>query len=126
MRSLLFCIIFLLLSISTYAQHILVIGKGLPWKEKAQQEIKQYFSGSGRDLSWLNGDDTNWESTELSKYDLIWLHRPDTLPYADFEDDPAYYKVLLDYVNKGGNILLTQHALGFVNKSRLEPVINFD
>jgi len=126
MRSIFLFLIALCFVLSLYSQearpHILVIGKGEPWSEKEHKEILMYYAKAGPEYSWLDGENAPWEDIDLAKYNIIWLHRSDSLHYAGFEDDPAYYRALLDYVKGGGNILLTQHALEFLNKSGLEPV----
>jgi glycogen debranching enzyme len=126
MRSIFLSFITLCFVLSLYSQetvsNVLIIGKGEPWSEQEHQEILRYYAIAGFEFSWLDGEKASWKDIDLAKYDIIWLHRADSLHYADFEDDPAYYKALLDYAEGGGNILLTQHALEFLNKSGLEPV----
>ncbi|MCK4569970.1 MAG: hypothetical protein KAT76_06745, partial [Bacteroidales bacterium] len=126
MRSIFLSLITLCFVLSLYSQetvsHILVIGKGEAWSEQEHREILRYYAKTGLEFSWMDGENAVWKDTELNKYDIIWIHRTDTLPYVNFEEDPSCYRVLLDYVEEGGNILLTQHALEFLNKSGLEPV----
>jgi hypothetical protein len=107
----------------TAGTHILLLGKGQAWTDPRLEEIQRYYAEkSAYDLNWLDGESVNREAYALDAYDIIWIHRGDTTAYAAFEEDPAYYNALLDYVRNGGNILLTQHALSFLNKSGLEPV----
>ncbi len=122
MRSLISCLLFIVFTLSISAQTILIIGQGEAWSDPEHMEILRYFSKDGPELSWLDGNTANWNDIDMGMYDIIWLHRPDSLPYADFEDDPLYYQALLEYAEDGGNILLTQHALEFLNKSGLEAV----
>jgi glycogen debranching enzyme len=123
--SLFLCFLFALswLFSQTAATHILLLGKGQAWTDPGLEEIQRYYSEkSAYDLNWLDGESVYWQTYALDAYDIIWIHRGDTTAYAAFEEDPAYYNAMLDYVRNGGNILLTQHALSFLNNSGLEPV----
>lgn len=123
--SLFLCFLFALswLFSQTAGTHILLLGKGQAWTDPRLEEIQRYYAEkSAYDINWLDGESVNRETYALDAYDIIWIHRCDTTAYAAFEEDPAYYNALLDYVRNGGNILLTQHALSFLNKSGLEPV----
>ncbi|NQT78495.1 MAG: hypothetical protein HQ565_12325, partial [Bacteroidetes bacterium] len=103
--------------------HILLPGKGQAWTDPGLEEIQKYYADKPAcKLHCLDGDTANWEAYNLDAYDIIWIHRDDSTAYAAYEEDPAYYNALLDYVRNGGNILLTQHALEFLNKSGLESV----
>ena len=105
-----------------FSQNILIISSGEAWSDPEHQEIYKYFSTGKRVFSWLDGDNAHWNKNDLSSYDIIWLHRADSIKSARFEDDNSFHKALLSYTEKGGKILLTQHALDFLNKSGLEPV----
>jgi len=108
----------------TYAQDpkikILIIGKGQAWEEQDHREILNYFKDDHRSFSFVDGETADWKTFGLDEYDIVWLHRADSSYSAYFDDNKDYYKALLSYVNEGGKILLTQHALSFINKSGLE------
>ncbi|MEN8225187.1 MAG: GH116 family glycosyl hydrolase [Bacteroidota bacterium] len=97
--------------------NILLIAKG-----EVYQEIIRYYQDRDISFTHLDMEIAAWKDYELEKYDSIWIHRNDTLPEATHKEDEGYYKALLAYAEDGGSILLTQHALDFLNKSGLEEV----
>jgi len=64
-------------------------------------------------------DKIKWKKIDLSDYDIIWIHKNDTLPSNHGSE---FYNAMLRYTDAGGSILLTQHAMHFLNESGLEPV----
>ena len=115
------CIVFL--SFSAISQddimRILIPGTGGPWSDQEQLEILKYYQDSTISFSWMDVEKTKWRKTDLSGYDIIWLHQgnPDSHGYS-----PTFCEALLAYTSEGGSILLTQHALAFLNESGLETV----
>ena len=51
----------------------------------------------------------------LEEYAVVWLHRPDTSPFAKDERCEKLLKVLQSYTEKGGTLLLTQQAVHYLN-----------
>lgn len=121
--SFLFCIIMFpfLLRAGDKKLNILIPGEGETWSSTHKKEIPVYFGSENYLFSWIDTEKTNWRNADLRAYDIIWLHEPDSTK-GSMEYSHAFYKALVEYLNEGGNILLTQHALGFLNTSGLEPV----
>ena len=122
MRKVLFLLIAVISSNFLLSQNILIVGSGGAWSDPEHKEILRYFSKDGTEFSWVDGDEANWKKADLSSYDIIWLHRTDSLNSGRYEDDNSFYQALLSFAEDGGKILLTQHALDFINNSGLEPV----
>jgi glycogen debranching enzyme len=120
MRTLTYTLLIFLISLSVQAQQILIIGKGEPWSGCEKRDIMRYFSEKGPEFSWIDAGLVNWREKDLSDYDIIWLHRADSAAAESFENEPDFLKSMLSYAEEGGSILLTQHALDFLNKSGLE------
>jgi hypothetical protein len=126
MRVFLFLFTFSILTKMLFCQpedlRVLIIGEGEAWSDPEEMRIRQNYGNTGLTFSWIQGGEAAWKELDPDKYDIIWVHRPDSLSYAGFEDDHAYYDAMLHYADRGGSILLTQHALTFLNRSGLEPV----
>lgn len=56
---------------------------------------------------------------ELSDYDVVWYHRPDTLPFTEREKRMG--AVLTNYVSAGGKLLLSMEAVRLLNEWNIEP-----
>ncbi|MEE4255483.1 MAG: GH116 family glycosyl hydrolase [Bacteroidales bacterium] len=121
MRFSIFILLLFFLALTTPAQHILVIGEGEPWSAPEEMEILRYYGKTVDEFSWMSRKNTNWGNTDLEKFDIIWIHRADSIR-GTRSFDPSFHAPLLNYVENGGSILLTQHALDFLNESGLEPI----
>ena len=55
----------------------------------------------------------------LSDYDIVWYHRPDSLPITNREQQMG--DVLKEYVAKGGKLILSMEAVRLLNVWQLEP-----
>jgi glycogen debranching enzyme len=62
--------------------------------------------------------DEDHGTERYGRYDIIWIHGSDTAASPPQYDAAA----LLEYARGGGSILLTQHALTFLNLSGIEEV----
>lgn len=60
-------------------------------------------------------------SKKLSRFAVIWIHRPDTTPPASPETSVKLVQVLKAYVEQGGRLLLTQQAVHYLNVLGYEP-----
>ena len=58
--------------------------------------------------------------SEISKYPVIWYHRPDSSGLSSAETDPKFIESLKNYVQAGGNLLLSLDAL------RLLPLLGLE
>lgn len=56
---------------------------------------------------------------ELSDYDVVWYHRPDTLPFTAQEKRMG--AELTRYVSGGGKLLLSMEAVRLLNEWKIEP-----
>lgn len=56
---------------------------------------------------------------ELSDYDVVWYHRPDTLPFTGEEKQMG--AELTRYVSDGGKLMLSMEAVRLLNEWNIEP-----
>lgn len=66
------------------------------------------------------------QSKTLNKYKTLWIHWPDTVSLTQAEPDQKKYAVLRDYLENGGNILLSQQAFHLINILGLETELAKD
>lgn len=59
------------------------------------------------------------ELAELSDYDVVWYHRPDTLPVTEQEKQMG--ATMNRYVSGGGKLLLSMEAVRLLNVWGIEP-----
>jgi len=121
MRFSILILLFFFFDLTIHAQHILVIGEDRAWTEPEEMEILRYYRKSVDEFSWMSRNKTNWENADLQKFDIIWIHRADSIRGRG-SGDASFHERLLNYVKEGGSILLSQHALDFLNESGLEPL----
>lgn len=126
MKRLLFLyIVILLCTLSLSAEdkkiHILLIEELHESKKAEKSVIQDYFARPGLEITILDPERHDWKHLDTGTYDIVWLHDADsskgTLPVKR----QSLIKSILDYLEAGGNLLLTQHALAFLNESGLEP-----
>jgi beta-fructofuranosidase len=78
--------------------------------------------------SWLDGSASDTErvdlgdvaGTDLSGYDVLWWHRDHDVTGESPAGDDAVASALVDYVEGGGGLLLTQHAFGAAHRLGFE------
>lgn len=56
---------------------------------------------------------------KLSGYDIVWYHRPDSLPITELEKQMG--TVLTKYVSDGGKLILSMEAVRLLNEWQIEP-----
>lgn len=59
------------------------------------------------------------ELSGLAGYDIVWYHRPDSLPVTDREQQMG--DALKEYVSNGGKLILSMEAVRLLNAWQLEP-----
>lgn len=58
--------------------------------------------------------------TNLEKFDIIWIHKTDTIEYNDDVFEGKNLNSIRNYINNGGSLFLTLDALYFLPKLGLE------
>ena len=58
----------------------------------------------------------------LDSYKLAWFHRQDTSRFSTSETDLKVIREIQDFLNKGGNLILTLNAFHYINNLGIEPV----
>lgn len=58
----------------------------------------------------------------LKHFDLIWFHRFDSTAFSDKESDPKILRIIKEYLENGGNLLLTLDALKYIIPLDLETI----
>ena len=56
---------------------------------------------------------------ELGRFDVVWYHRPDSLPIT--EQEKKMGSVLTKYVSDGGKLMLSMEAVRLLNEWGIEP-----
>jgi glycogen debranching enzyme len=101
----------------TGRNNILLIDENGSNDAEIRQIIIHHSVKNGPVFERMNPDD-KYDQEGYGLYDIIWIHGSDTAASPPQYDAAA----LLEYVRGGGSILLTQHALSFLNLSGIEEV----
>ncbi len=56
----------------------------------------------------------------LDRLDILWIHRIDSSAFSEEEKNPVLLKLITNYVQKGGKLLLTMEAVKFLNTLKIE------
>ncbi len=60
--------------------------------------------------------------TKLEGFNIIWWHYEKDLKLPELVKDESFKSILLDFINRGGNLLLTLSAIKLLNELQIEPI----
>ncbi|MCS7228930.1 MAG: hypothetical protein RMJ81_01195 [Candidatus Kryptonium sp.] len=60
--------------------------------------------------------------TNLNDFNIIWWHYDKNFTLPDFARDENFKSVITDFLNHGGNLLLTLSAMKLLNEIEIEPI----
>jgi glycogen debranching enzyme len=75
---------------------------------------------------YISFDDLRKTPKLLDQYKIAWFHRQDTTRFSSSETNPKVIKGIRDFLNNGGNLLLTLNAFHYLNTIGIEPVVARD
>jgi glycogen debranching enzyme len=75
---------------------------------------------------YITFDEVRKNPKLLDSFRVAWFHRQDTSRFNSSEKDPKVLKEIKDFLNKGGNLLLTLNAFRYINTLGIEPVVPTD
>jgi len=70
----------------------------------------------------LNFSDIKNNSSSLTDIKVLWFHRPDSSNFAAVETDPKVITTIKNYLQNGGNLLLTLDAFRYLKPLGLDTV----
>ncbi|MFH1296089.1 MAG: GH116 family glycosyl hydrolase [Bacteroidota bacterium] len=77
----------------------------------------------GYPVSYMTFQELKKHPRQLKNTAVVWFHRPDTSKFSTEESDRKVIKLLREYLEQGGNILLTLDAFRYINQLGVESVI---
>jgi glycogen debranching enzyme len=93
--------------------------------ESADPEIKSAFAQLNEfkqyTAQFLTTKELEKQSKKINRFSIIWIHRPDSIPFSDLETNPKMVRLLKSYIENGGKLLLSQQAVHYLNILGFEP-----
>ncbi len=90
--------------------------------EPTDEQTQAYKWAKSRIGSVVKVEIEKITQTKLEELNIIWWHYEKDLKLPEIVKDESLKSILLDFINRGGNLLLTLSAVKLLNELQIEPI----